>query len=281
MHISRSTMSFFKRRSQLISTAAQQKPATLAPEASTNTQRREPRLHNQPTSSPPTIANYPSTHLTLGAGVAIFHLATARVILCYHSTEHYYFLPKGRKDVNEPLTCAAEREGFEESGYRCRLLPLPISSRQPRPHRRGEEGKSEAKGAGFVVEPVWTQLLPVAREAQYMLFWYIAETLPPNDEVEISEREKAEGMVYQTPPAFERAMSLRERAALEGESYEPVRHENTGVNEEEMLYKSELASIEEAIQKLGGRGISADVVRRGWVLITRRREMEEKECEQR
>ena len=274
-------MTFLKRRPHSALKAAQLKTEQPPPELS-NAQTPKPSLNNQSMSSTPTVANYPSTHLTLGAGVAIFHLATARVVLCYHSTERYYFLPKGRKDVNEPLTCAAEREGFEESGYRCRLLPLPIATRQPKPHRHREEGKGEEGiGAGFVVEPVWTQLMPVAREVQYILFWYIAETLPPALEVEVSEMEKMKGMAYQTPPAFERSMLLKERIALEVEGYEPVRHENTGVDEEEMLYRSELVSIEDAIQKLGGRGVSADVVRRGWILISRRGEMEEGELKMR
>ncbi|KAK5012705.1 hypothetical protein LTR39_004012, partial [Cryomyces antarcticus] len=64
--------------------------------------------------STPVYANFPSSNLTIGAGVAIFHLASARVVVCYHSRDKYWFLPKGRRDVNEATRAAAEREDFEE-----------------------------------------------------------------------------------------------------------------------------------------------------------------------
>lgn len=82
-------------------------------------------------------------------------------------------------------------------------------------------------------------------------------------------------MAYQYPPKFETGMSLRQRIEMEPEGWEPVKHENTGVNEEEALYESYLMPVEEAVGKLGGRGVSADVVRRGWGYIRQRREIEE------
>lgn len=67
-----------------------------------------------PRSGPPVIANFPSAHLVVGCGVAIFHVASARVVLCWHSRDRYWFLPKGRRDAGEETARAAEREGFEE-----------------------------------------------------------------------------------------------------------------------------------------------------------------------
>ncbi len=67
-----------------------------------------------PSSSFPVVANFDSSHLLIGAGVAIFHIATARVVLCYHSIDQYWFLPKGRRDASEDSGSGAEREGFEE-----------------------------------------------------------------------------------------------------------------------------------------------------------------------
>ncbi|KAL8934268.1 MAG: hypothetical protein Q9211_005318 [Gyalolechia sp. 1 TL-2023] len=71
--------------------------------------------HQKPTSDLPVIANFDSAHLTIGAGVAIFHIATARVVVCYHSVDGYWFLPKGRRDAGEDSGTGAEREGFEEA----------------------------------------------------------------------------------------------------------------------------------------------------------------------
>ena len=56
--------------------------------------------------------------------------------------------------------------------------------------------------------------------------------------------------------------------------YEPIRHQNTGVNDDEALYESYLMTVDEAISKLG-KGVSADVVRRGWEAIQLRQNMED------
>jgi len=70
----------------------------------------------RPSSSRPVHANFASEKLTVGAGVAIFHLASERVVVCYHGRDRYWFLPKGRRNVGESVETAAVREGFEEVG---------------------------------------------------------------------------------------------------------------------------------------------------------------------
>lgn len=81
-------------------------------------------ISNSPSTVPlsdlPVVANFDSSHLTVGAGVAIFHLASSRVIICQHSVDKYWFLPKGRRDAGEDTASGAEREGFEE------VRPLPL-----------------------------------------------------------------------------------------------------------------------------------------------------------
>ncbi|KAL8803539.1 MAG: hypothetical protein Q9182_003140 [Xanthomendoza sp. 2 TL-2023] len=241
-----------------------------------------PRI--RPASNLPIVANFDSAHLTIGAGVAIFHLATSRVVVCYHSTEKYWFLPKGRRDAGENSGVGAEREGFEEvsspcsaphiyllifsqSGYRNRLLPIPMRHRQPQAHN------SAAATTKFYTEPVWTQLMPVTRSTQYMLFWYIAETLPPDVEQTLSQKSKQEDGVYLVPPPFPKNLTLAARIDLDKKS-NPCRHENTGVDEDEALYESYLLSIDEAQEKLRGT-IMAEVVRTGWEAIQARMAMEE------
>ncbi|KAL9038226.1 MAG: hypothetical protein Q9180_003260 [Flavoplaca navasiana] len=221
----------------------------------------------RPTSNLPVIANFDSAHLTIGAGVAIFHLATSRVVVCYHSKEKYWFLPKGRRDAGEDSGTGAEREGFEESGYRNRLLPIPLRHRQPQAHN------SDAAVSSFAKEPIWTQLMPVTRSTQYMLFWYIAETLPPEIEQSLSEKSTQANGTYMAPPPYPETMTLAERIDLD-KKLAPVRHENTGVNEDEALYESHLLSIDEAQRKLSGT-IMADVVRTGWEQIQTRMELEQ------
>jgi 8-oxo-dGTP pyrophosphatase MutT (NUDIX family) len=67
-----------------------------------------------PTSSVPVVARFDAAHIVQAAGVAIFHIRTARVVLVWHSRDRYWFLPKGRKDAGEQIWRAAVREGFEE-----------------------------------------------------------------------------------------------------------------------------------------------------------------------
>jgi len=65
-------------------------------------------------SSKPITARWASESITTAAGVAIFHLATERVVLCYLREEEYWFLPKGRRNPSEEYGKAGEREGWEE-----------------------------------------------------------------------------------------------------------------------------------------------------------------------
>ena len=69
-----------------------------------------------PTSDMPVCGNFSSENVTLGGGVAIFHLASSRVVLCYHNRDRYHFLPKGRKDMNEAPLRGAERVSWAKYG---------------------------------------------------------------------------------------------------------------------------------------------------------------------
>ena len=60
--------------------------------------------------------------------------------------------------------------------------------------------------------------------------------------------------------------------------YEPVRHEGTGVDEEEALYTAKLVPVPEAVQKLRGT-LQCDVVSRAWQAIQLRMRMEDKDLD--
>jgi hypothetical protein len=123
----------------------------------------------------------------------------------------------------------------------------------------------------MTAEPVWLQLMPLGTR-QYVLYWYVAETLPPDLEKEL---ETEVGAAYKSPPPFPRHLSLRERIKLEPEGYEPLHHEGTGVDEEEQTYESYLVSVEDAVKKLGRNGVMADVVLKGWEGIQNRLAIED------
>lgn len=174
-----------------------------------------------------------------------------------------------------------------QSGYRNRLLPLPIPHRQPYPDDMPEPTNP------FDTEPLWTQLVPQSRTAQYILHWYAAETIPEDVEDALPRsttlpvpRSISERVIkpYNAPPAFPADLTLKERIAqdsritAEGAKsvYEPKKHEGTGVDEDELLYESYLLSIEDARRKLR-KSIMEDVVKRGWEAIKLRMQIEEEE----
>lgn len=120
--------------------------------------------------------------------------------------------------------------------------------------------------------------MPQTATSQYILFWYIAETVPPEVEVQLNEDMAANASEdsekpYQYPSKYPEDLTFAARRAMEAGGYEPVHHANTGVDSDEALYDSYLLSVDEAIQKLRGT-IQEDVVRRGWEAICLREEME-------
>ena len=121
--------------------------------------------------------------------------------------------------------------------------------------------------------------MPVSTDYQYLLFWYAAETLPPDLETTLNAKPAPHDAVAPTahntslltpmntaaqkfviPPAFPKDLTLKQRAQMDeviGENgqttvYEPPRHEGTGVDEEEALYESFLLPIGDAIKMLAG-----------------------------
>ncbi|KAF2433065.1 hypothetical protein EJ08DRAFT_88031 [Tothia fuscella] len=210
--------------------------------------------------SAPVYAEFPARNFISGAGVAIFHVKSARVVLCYHERKKYWFLPKGRRDAGEESRRGAEREGFEESGYRNRILPLPVYHHQPQAHSE--------EHVPFVTEPVWTSLLPMTRHTQYLLHWYISETLPPDLETTIGSPPASRQ--YQQPPPYPADLRLVDRLDMELDDYEPPRYEGTGVDADELLYTARLVPVEEAMGKLGREGVMGKVIGIGWDLIQKR-----------
>lgn len=97
----------FKRPS---SASNKQQSTQTMPATSSNTMK-------EPQHSTPGFAQFPAENFVIGGGVAIFHIATGRVVICSAQDRRgttYYFLPKGRRDAGEESGTGAEREGYEE-----------------------------------------------------------------------------------------------------------------------------------------------------------------------
>ena len=138
----------------------------------------------------------------------------------------------------------------------------------------------------FVIEPLWTQFLPLSATSQYLLFWYGAETVPPEVEqtyvLPESHVNNERSPIYRPPPGFPEGLTLKRRIAMDnvvGEDgqqaiYEPIHIPGTAQNDEERMYESHFLTIADARRKLKG-SVMEDVVRRGWDAVQLRMRMEE------
>ncbi|CAG5156726.1 uncharacterized protein ALTATR162_LOCUS4522 [Alternaria atra] len=81
--------------------------------------------------SPCPTRQYTSENFIESCG-AIVHDATRQKICLIHLTQsNMWALPKGRRNVGEPHQEAALREVYEETGYKCQILPVDIVARTP------------------------------------------------------------------------------------------------------------------------------------------------------
>jgi hypothetical protein len=129
--------------------------------------------------------------------------------------------PLARDDESPHFAISKTRLISKQSGYRNRALPIPLKHRQPSPHL------GSGNPSLWATEPIWTQLLPLTKTRQYLIHWYVCETLPPSVEEAMTSDPKSP---YQSPPLFD-CLTLDERLAEEPNGYEPKWHAGTTVND--------------------------------------------------
>ncbi|EKM52371.1 uncharacterized protein PHACADRAFT_61964, partial [Phanerochaete carnosa HHB-10118-sp] len=122
---------------------------------------------------------YDAQDFMLGAGMVIFQPATAKVVVVYDSAMKYWFLPKGRKDVNETLEEAVLREAYEESGYRAQFLPLYIPTNAPTPAEQRQHYPVPNTEPFFMSIHRWygrrSPQEPGSLGGEYFVSWYIGQ----------------------------------------------------------------------------------------------------------
>ncbi|EEH08791.1 conserved hypothetical protein [Histoplasma capsulatum G186AR] len=104
-----------------------------------------------------------SDGFVIGCGTVCIDLTKDLVLLLYCRIRRQYHLPKGRKNVGESLEDAAVRETFEESGYKCRILPHNLVTLAP------DYDASQAHKEPLAVQQrrSWGP--------HRIIFWYLAE----------------------------------------------------------------------------------------------------------
>ncbi|KAG8748398.1 hypothetical protein FRC10_005945 [Ceratobasidium sp. 414] len=97
---------------------------------------------------------------------------TLQVGILYHAKEDRHILPKGRKDRGESIQETALRETYEETGHRCRYLPLNMKTRSQLPYVYVKDHPTYATSA---VEPIAMFMRHAAERDIKLIFWYVAE----------------------------------------------------------------------------------------------------------
>jgi 8-oxo-dGTP pyrophosphatase MutT (NUDIX family) len=138
---------------------------------------------------------HPTLHLfspeyVICAGTVLFRFPNAsmlepeplpQVCLIRHSKKLEYLLPKGRKDIGEEIPHTAVRETFEETGYPCALLPVPLHTRAP---SSGEDVKDSLQGKLIpaCTEPFAMTIRQVAERNYKLIWWFVSEVVGEKQE---------------------------------------------------------------------------------------------------
>ena len=75
------------------------------------------------------ISQYTSENFVESAGAILFNVSKRQICLVRYVKKDQWLLAKGRRNIGESRKSAAEREAEEETGYRCSLLPVKITTR--------------------------------------------------------------------------------------------------------------------------------------------------------
>ena len=126
-------------------------------------------------------AQYTSNNFVESAGVIPFHLAKKQLCLIYHPAREEWLLAKGRRNCGESRHQAALREVYEETGLRCRLLPVTMPTRAP---LAIEVSQSPDVSSTYdrITEPFTVTIRQLEGGSQVkIIYWYIGYI---DDEVE-------------------------------------------------------------------------------------------------
>ncbi|KAI9067779.1 hypothetical protein FKP32DRAFT_1563058 [Trametes sanguinea] len=122
---------------------------------------------------------FTSSHFVLSAGAISFEFVDGvpkRVLLVHYTRKNEWLLAKGRKDQGEELAAAAIREVLEETGYRCRLYPVPrLPTRAPVSEALSGIAyqPDTVRIAENSTEPFAITIRPTGVGQVKLIFWYI------------------------------------------------------------------------------------------------------------
>ncbi|KAF4979715.1 hypothetical protein FZEAL_4143 [Fusarium zealandicum] len=158
--------------------------------------------------------NYTSSKFVESCGAIVFDLRSAptRVCLIHCKATSEWLLAKGRRNCNESRKEAALREVQEETGYKCRLLPITMPTRAP---AMGEAANVSDRPRLYsdLEEPFMLSIRELEEGASVkLIWWYIAEV--ENADGEVAAEEGFEANFYDCDDALQTLTFQSDRDVL-------------------------------------------------------------------
>ena len=127
-------------------------------------------------SSKYSTAQYTSDQFVESSGAILFDLSSEvkRVCLIHYIEKNEWLLPKGRRNCSESRQDAALREVEEETGYKCHLHPVRMSTRAPSAIETGDV-PDQARTYPKITEPFILTMRELEKPSNVkLIWWYIA-----------------------------------------------------------------------------------------------------------
>lgn len=156
------------------------------------------------TSSRFQTAQFNSQQFVESAGAILFRLSTHEICVLHLFERDEYVLAKGRRNCGETTSDTAVREVEEETGYRCRLLPVTMSTRAPPMNEVGEL-EDVPRTFSNITEPFFLQVRQLDGSNLKVIWWFIAAICEDRiDCQQQKEEQKFKAKFYKYEAALER-----------------------------------------------------------------------------
>ncbi|KAL4948181.1 hypothetical protein BDW69DRAFT_203734 [Aspergillus filifer] len=99
-----------------------------------------------------------------------------RVCLIQYLKTNEWLLPKGRRNIGESRREAALREDEEETGYKCRIYPITMPTRAPRPDDY-DDVPDEARPCVDLEEPFMLTFRELSGEGGVKVIWWFVASV--------------------------------------------------------------------------------------------------------
>lgn len=121
---------------------------------------------------------YSSEQFVESCGAILFDLSTpneAKVCLVNLVKTQQWMLAKGRRNIGESRKDAATREVTEETGYKCKLLPIRMLTRAPHPEDDQSDTPDRSRGVDNLTDPFMFTIRELPRgKGVKVIWWFIA-----------------------------------------------------------------------------------------------------------